>query len=134
MRGPDGATGGAFISREDAARSAAAALAQPPGGILDVTGPEAIPLAYVARRFSALADRPLRYIPESPAAARHRLAAQGLAPWQVDLGAGWFEAIAVGELLPITDTVSRLMGTESLTMESYFDAFPELLNPLRGAN
>ncbi len=96
--------------------------------------PEAIPRADVARRFSALADRPLRYIPESPAAARHRLAAQGLAPWQVDLGAGWFEAIAVGELLPITDTVSRLMGTESLTMESYFDAFPELLNPLRGAN
>jgi NAD(P)H dehydrogenase (quinone) len=130
MRGPGGETAGAFISREDAARTAAAALADPPGGILDVTGPQAISLADAAHRLSSLAHRPLRYIPESPAAARDRLAAQGLLAWQVDLAAGWFEAIATGEHLPVTDTVARLTGTPPLRLESYFVDFPDLLNTL----
>lgn len=130
MRGPGSRTAGAFISREDAARAAAAALAQPPGGILDVTGPEAIELVDVASRLSAVVGRPLRYVPESPAAARDRLAAQGMAQWQVDLDAGWFEAIAAGEILPVTDAVTRLGGTPPLTMEAYFAASPDLLTPL----
>lgn len=134
MRGPGGDTAGAFISREDAARAAAAALAQPPGGIVDVTGPEPITLVDIARRLSLLAGQPLRYVAESSVAARDRLAAQELAPWQIDLGAGWFEAIAAGELLPATDTVARLTGTAPLTMENYFAAFPDLLRPLRRAS
>jgi uncharacterized protein YbjT (DUF2867 family) len=48
MRGPASETRGAFVSREDAARTAAAVLAAPPGGTHDVTGPEALNLAEVA--------------------------------------------------------------------------------------
>jgi uncharacterized protein YbjT (DUF2867 family) len=61
MRGPANETRGAFVSREDAARTAAAVLANPPGGTHDVTGPEALSLAEVARRFSVLTGRQLRY-------------------------------------------------------------------------
>src|ERR1035438_2368170 len=73
MCGPANETRGAFVSREDAARTAAAVLADPPGGTHDVTGLEALSLADVAVRFSALIGRQLHYQPESVACARKRL-------------------------------------------------------------
>src|SRR5664280_1048865 len=54
IRGPANKSRGAFVSREDAARTAAAVLADPPGGTHDVTGPEALSLADVAGHFSAM--------------------------------------------------------------------------------
>lgn len=118
VRGPAGQGRGAFLSREDAARTAAAALRKPPGGIYDVTGPEALSVAEVAARLSALVHRSLSYEEESPEAARD---------W---LTAGWFGAIAAGELEHTSDTVLRFTGTEPLALETYFRAFPELLAAL----
>jgi uncharacterized protein YbjT (DUF2867 family) len=131
VRGPAQQGRGAFVSREDCARTAAAALRNPPGGIHDVTGPEALSLADVARRFSTLAGRPLRYEDESADAARERLNRVERLPWRVDLSVGWFEAIAAGELTRISDTVLRLTGKAPLTIEEYFRVFPELLRALR---
>lgn len=96
MRSPANETRGAFVSREDAARTAAAVLANPPGGTHDVTGPEALSLAEVARRFSALTGRQLRYQSESGESGRERLRKREEASWRVDLAVGWFEAIAAG--------------------------------------
>ncbi|MGO9274225.1 MAG: SDR family oxidoreductase [Terriglobia bacterium] len=62
MRGPANQARGAFVSREDAAQTAAAVLADPPGGTHDVTGPEALSLADVARRFLCH-DRPAASLP-----------------------------------------------------------------------
>ena len=131
IRGPAHEGRGAFVSREDCARTAAAALRNPPGGIHDVTGPEALSLADVARRFSTLAGRPLRYQEESSDAARERLSRVERLAWRVDLSVGWFEAIAAGELMCTSDTVLRLTGTAPLTIEEYFRVFPELLRALR---
>lgn len=70
----DKSTGrGAFVSREDVARTAAAVLRKQPGGIYDVTGPEALSVADIARRLSTLVGRQLRYEDESADAARERL-------------------------------------------------------------
>jgi NAD(P)H dehydrogenase (quinone) len=49
IRGPAKQGRGAFVSREDCACVAAAVLKAPPGGIHDVTGPQALRLADVAR-------------------------------------------------------------------------------------
>lgn len=56
IRGPAKQTRAAFISREDAAQTAAAVLADPPGGIHDVTGPEALSVTDIATRLSALVE------------------------------------------------------------------------------
>ena len=134
MRGPGNTTPGAFVSREDAARTAAAALADPPGGTYDVTGAEALSLADVACRFSTLTGRQLRYQPESTNAARERLSKLESASWRVDLSIGWFEAIAAGELEHATGSVFRFTGKQAMRLEEYFTLFPELLQPLRLAH
>jgi len=131
MRGPANETRGAFVSREDAARTAAAVLADPPGGTHDVTGPEALSLADVARRFSAIIGRQLRYQSESAESARDRLSKRQAASWSVDLSVGWFQAIAAGELDRTSDAVFRFTGKKPMSLDEYFTLFPELLQPLR---
>lgn len=107
IRGPAGSGRGAFVSREDVARTAAAILRKPPGGIHDVTGPEALSVTEVAARLSKLRGRDLRYEEASREAMRD------------DLEAGWFEAIAAGELSHVADTVLRFTGKAPLTLEEY---------------
>jgi NAD(P)H dehydrogenase (quinone) len=130
IRGPANGGCGAFVSREDVARVAAAVLANPPGGIHDVTGPEALTVADVARRLSAMAGRSLRYENEGIEAARARVKKAGKPDTQVDLSVGWFEAIAAGELARTSDTVLRFTGRKPLNPEEYFAAFPDWLRPL----
>jgi NAD(P)H dehydrogenase (quinone) len=131
IRGPAQQGRGAFVSREDVARNAAAVMQKQPGGIYDVTGPEALSIAEVASRLSTLVGRELRYEDESADAARMRLSRVEPLAWRVDLSVGWFEAIAAGELQRANDTILRFTGTAPLTVEGYFRAFPDLLRPLR---
>lgn len=131
VRGPAGRELGAFVSREDVARTAAAVLQEPPGGVYDVTGPEAMSVADLARRLSTLVGRPLRYEAESSDAARERLRILEPQAGRADLSVGWFEAIGAGELSRTSDTVLRFTGTAPLTLETYFQAFPELVRPLQ---
>jgi uncharacterized protein YbjT (DUF2867 family) len=133
IRGPARQTPGAFVSREDAARTAAAVLVDPPGGIHDVTGPEALRAADVAARLSALIGRPMRYQQEPAENARKRLSQVVQESWKVDLLIGWFEAIGAGELKAVSDTVIRYTGHKPLGLEGYFSAFPKLLEPLQAA-
>jgi NAD(P)H dehydrogenase (quinone) len=130
VRGPAQQGRGAFVSREDVARTAAAVLRNPPGGIHDVTGPEALSVADIAQRLSNLVGRRLRYEDESAAATRERLSKLEPLAWRVDLSVGWFEAIAAGELQRTSDATFRLTGVAPLTLEDYFRAFPELLRTL----
>ncbi len=131
IRGPAQQGRGAFVSREDVARNAAEVLRKQPGGIYDVTGPEALSVAEVATRLSTLVGRQLRYEDESAGAARMRLSRVEPLAWRVDLSVGWFEAIAAGELERTSDTIRRFTGTAPLTLETYFRTFPDLLQPLR---
>jgi len=130
VRGPASDGRGAFVSREDVARTAAAVLRQRPGGVHDVTGPEALGVAGIAQRFSALSGRTLRYEDESAAHMRERLSREEPLPWRVELAVGWFEAIAAGELARASDTVQRFTGRPPLTLEEYFGMYPALLAPV----
>jgi NAD(P)H dehydrogenase (quinone) len=131
IRGPAKQGRAAFVSREDCARVAAAVLNIPPGGTHDVTGPEALNLADVARRLSGIVARELRYENESVAAGREWRGRAGLPPGQVELLVGWHQAIAAGELERVSETVLGVTGGSPLNIEAYFLAFPRLLNPLR---
>jgi NAD(P)H dehydrogenase (quinone) len=131
LRGPAQQERGAFVSRDDVARTAAAVLLKQPGGIYDVTGPEALSVAEIAKRLSALVGRQLRYEDVSAETARDRLSKVEPLSWRVDLSVGWFEAIAAGELKRTSDTVLRFTGAAPLRLEAYFQAFPELLRGLR---
>jgi uncharacterized protein YbjT (DUF2867 family) len=131
IRGPAGQGRAAFVSREDVAQVAAEALIHPPGGIHDVTGPEALNITDIARRLSVMAGRQLRYENEAVEASRMRLSKTAVRAWQVDLELGWFMAIAAGELEHTSDTVLRFTAREPLTLESYFAAFPDLLRSAR---
>lgn len=128
----DPSTGGraALIAREDAAQAMAAALLQPPGGTLDVTGPEAPSIADAVARLARLTGRALRY--ECAPAPTQADGSESVAEnWRAELYAGWFEAVAAGELARTTDAVQRLTGRPPLTLEHYFTAFPAALGPLR---
>lgn len=131
VRGPAEQGSGAFVSREDVARTAAAVMVSPPGGIYDVTGPEALGIADVAHRLSKLVECPLRYEEESADTMRRRLGMSGRPSWQVGLSVGWFEAIAAGEIERASEAVRRFTGNSPLTLEDYFTRFPALLEPLR---
>src|ERR1019366_5158510 len=96
VRGPARQGRGAFVSREDVARTAAAVLLKQPGGTYDVTGPEALSVAGIAGRLSPLVGRQLRYEDESADAARERLSKLEPLAWRVELSVGWFLAIAAG--------------------------------------
>jgi NAD(P)H dehydrogenase (quinone) len=131
VRGPAKRGRAAFVSREDCARVAAAVSNVSPGGTYDVTGPQALSLTDVAARLSGIIGRELRYEDESVAAGREWRSRLGESAEQVELSLGWHEAIAAGELERVTDTVFHVTGTNSLNIETYFSAFPQLLNPLR---
>jgi NAD(P)H dehydrogenase (quinone) len=133
IRGPAKQGRGAFVSREDCARVAAAALIAPPEGTYDITGPEALSLADVARSFSGIVGRELRYEDESVEAGRDWRSKSAEPAWRVELSLGWYEAIAVGELEPTSDTVLRFTGRSPMDIESYFAAFPDLLRGLQPA-
>jgi uncharacterized protein YbjT (DUF2867 family) len=131
IRGPAQQGRGAFVSREDVARTTAAVLLQQPRGIYDVTGCAALSIAEVAAQLSLLVGRTLRYEDESTDAARERFGRLEPLTWRVDLSVGWFAAIAAGELLPASDTVARFTGTGPQTLADYFRVFPKLLEVLK---
>jgi uncharacterized protein YbjT (DUF2867 family) len=127
IRGPARQERGAFVSREDVARTAASVLLRQPGGIHDVTGPEAMSVAVIAGRLSTLVGRNLRYEDDPATVTRERLRKSDPLAWRVELSVGCFEAIAVGELNRTSDTILRFTGMAPLTLEEYFCAFPNLL-------
>ena len=131
VRGPAGEGRGAFVSREDVARTAAAVVNAPPGGIHDVTGPEALIVGKVAQRLSKLTGRKLRFEDETAEAMRRRLSETGTPITKIELSVGWFEAIGAGELQRPSDTVRRFTGTAPLSLEGYFSRCRSLLRTLQ---
>ncbi len=134
VRGPAADGAAAFVSREDVARVASAALSRPDvvRGAVDVTGPEALSFADAARLLSAMTGRELRYEAESVEAGRAWRAALGAPSWEVDTWLGSYEAVAAGELLAASDTVKRFTGRDPDSLEGYFARNAHLLARLRG--
>lgn len=129
--GPGGTGNGAFISREDAARAAAAAVLSKPGGVHEITGPERLSIEDVARRLGYLVGRELVYKNEYVSEAVERLENAEASQLQQNLEIGWFQAIAKGEQSKLSDDFAKLTNAEPQTLEEYFGEHMELLNDLR---
>lgn len=117
MIGEDGAVRGpaddgrvAWITREDSARMVAAVLASPPGGLLEVTGPDALTLDETMAILSSVVDRWLSFAEETPENTRGRALIKGEPEWKADLAAGEYLAIAQGEYERVTDAFQRFVG------------------------
>ncbi|MEE2058437.1 SDR family oxidoreductase [Rhodococcus artemisiae] len=114
IRGPaaDGQVGA--VAREDVARSATAVLSDldaHAGRTYDLTGPQALTLAEVARMITDVSGQEVTYVEESVEQAYESRRHYGVPDWQLDAWVSTYTAIAAGELAPVTDTVEQLTGT-----------------------
>lgn len=120
IRGPAGNGRVAAVARADVARSAAAVLQQPSahrGRRYDLTGPEALTLADVARIVTEVTGRPTTYHDETVPEAYASRVVYGAPDWQVDAWVSTYTAIATGELATVSDDVRRLTGREPLSLQ-----------------
>ena len=131
VRGPAKSGRGAFITREDTARAAAAAILERFGGAIEVTGRELLTVDDISCRLSEITGRPLRYENESAEAMATRLSRVGTPQWARHIEVSWFEAIAAGEQDSVTHGFQRLTGMEPLNLEQYCAAFPDAIRGLR---
>jgi len=118
LLGPGGDGRVSAVARRDVADVAVAvllaAVAAAPAGsphdgrTYDLTGPEALSLAEVARTITEVTGRPVRYRPETVAQAYLSRAAFGAPDWQVEAWVSTYTAIAAGELSTVSRDVELL--------------------------
>lgn len=109
------ATGGganAWVTREDCARAAAAALVADDWtrSVVDVTGPDAITSEQLAGILQELVGRPVQAVDLPPDALRAGLLSAGLPDFVADMLVGFDVATARGRHARVSDGVERLTG------------------------
>lgn len=125
IRGPAGTGQVAWVSREDVARLAVAALLDDAHAdrIYDVTGPAPLDLEATAAVLTEVTGRPIRYEPETIEEARASRA--GAEPWQIDGWIGSYVAIATGEFGVTSHTVEAITGVRPRTLADTLRAEPD---------
>jgi NAD(P)H dehydrogenase (quinone) len=118
----DGAAG--FVSREDCARAAAAALVEGATGrrTLEITGPALVTSRDVARVASELTGKSIQHVSIPVEALVQGMIAHGL---PAPLAAAYAQidtAIARGELAVQSDAVQRLTGTPPQSLKAFLTA------------
>ncbi len=118
----DGRT--AFVTREDCARAAAAALDADRAGrsVLDITGPAAVSHAEIAAIVGELAGRPVTYVPVPADALATGLAQAGLPGFVVDLIVSFDLATAQGYLSSVSTAVADLAGAPAQDVRAFLEA------------
>lgn len=119
IRGPAGDGKVGAVARVDVARSAAAVLAEPDAHAshsYDLTGPQALTLAQVARTITEVTGRATTYQQETIEQAYASRRPSGVPNWQLDAWVSTYTAIAAGDLALVTDTVEQLTGTAPLPL------------------
>jgi NAD(P)H dehydrogenase (quinone) len=125
-----GESGRSYVTREDCARTAAAALASASGRqILDVTGPAAVTQAELAAIASELTGRPVTHVSVGPAELREGLRHAGLPPFMADALVAFDVAAAQGYHAVVTPTVKALTGREPTSVRAFLTAHRAALLP-----
>jgi len=113
-----------MVDARDVAAVAAATLTEPghEGRRYDVTGPEALSYADVARRLSRAIGWPTTYVDTADDAMRRELLQSGLDDWrataEVELFAEYRRGGAFGYASAVTETVERLTGRPPRTLDA----------------
>jgi NAD(P)H dehydrogenase (quinone) len=121
LSGSAGDGGNNYVTRADCARTDAAALAADYSGrrILDVTGPQPVTPAELAKLASELSGKPLKY--QSLPRAEHEklLGSVGLPPFLVTALTDFDEAQAQGFLAVRSPVVQQLTGKAPTSVQEY---------------
>jgi NAD(P)H dehydrogenase (quinone) len=108
--GGDGGAG--YVTREDCARAAAAALASAQTGraTLDITGPAVVTYHDLAQIVSQISNKPVSYVSISPDMLANGMVQAGLPPALAQMLASFDIGIAQGTLAVATAAVVELTG------------------------
>jgi NAD(P)H dehydrogenase (quinone) len=124
-----GEEGAAFVTREDCARAAAAALSSTDTGdrVLEIAGPAIVTVRDVARLASELAGRPVSYVPVGPAALKAGLVAAGIRGHVADVLVSMHVAMAQGKFRAATSAVADLTGRVPTSVAAFLSSRRDLL-------
>jgi NAD(P)H dehydrogenase (quinone) len=113
-----------WVTREDCARTAAAALKSRDSGraILDVTGPAAVGYAEIVRVAAEISGRPLTYVSLTPQEIQKNMAAAGMPAHVVDVLLSFQLATARGDLSVRTGIVEQLTGKAPTSVREFLSA------------
>jgi len=122
IRGPAGDGRCAFVARSDVARVAAAVLQDPAshaGATYDLTGPESLSLADVARTIADVRGTGVTFHDETIEEAYASRARYGAPDWEVDAWVSTYTAIASNVMATPSGDVERITGTAPTTLERF---------------
>lgn len=115
--------GAAYIARDDCARAAATALVSGKGTrILELTGPEVVNKATLARITSELTGKDVRHVPLPPPALTKHFEEQRLGAAQVGFLLVFEQATAEGELAFVTKDFEELTGRRPTAVRDFLVA------------
>jgi NAD(P)H dehydrogenase (quinone) len=119
----------AYVTREDCARAAAAALAASFEGqqVLDITGPETISQADLAAIASEVTGQPIAYVPVSRETLIDNMVKAGLPRPAAELYTSFDVAIAQGVLDVVSDDFEDLTGRKPTGVADFLAAHREEL-------
>ncbi len=125
--GGDGGVG--YVTREDCARAAAAALASAQTGrtTLEVTGPGLVTYHDLAQLASQIGNKPVSYVSVSPEVIVNGMVEAGLPPSLAQTLVSFDIGIAQGTLALVTDAVAELTGVAPQSVRDFLLAHREAL-------
>lgn len=128
----DGRT--AYISRDDCARAAAAALAVAPAGnaVHDITGPAALSNAEIAAAVSRATGKPIALVQVSDDELARGMIAAGIPEPMARIWASFDTATRLGSFATVSDAVARLTGRPPQTFEACLAANPQFFEAAHG--
>jgi uncharacterized protein YbjT (DUF2867 family) len=89
------------------------------GKIYPITGPEALTMAEVAEKLSAVTDKPIRYVNVAPADARNAQLAAGMPPYLADALVELFAERRNGKESQVYPTVQALLGRPPTSFDMF---------------
>ncbi|GAB4579892.1 MAG: SDR family oxidoreductase [Anaerolineales bacterium] len=124
-----GEGGAAYITREDCARAAAAALASSTTGryILNITGPDVVTHAELAAIASEISGKKVDYVSLPAQELTNLLSGTGLPQPVVDLIVSFDTAVAQGFLDEVSSTVTDLTGRPPQSVRDFLFAHRDAL-------
>ncbi|NOT03189.1 MAG: SDR family oxidoreductase [Anaerolineales bacterium] len=122
----------AYITREDCARAAVAALTSSFEGsrTLDITGPEAISQYEVAAIASRITGQEISYLPVELEGLIQNMVAGGLPRPLAEGYASFDAAIAQDKFSAVANTVKDLTGREPISVADFLSAHRDVLLPV----
>ena len=128
---PLGTAKTAMIDARDVGEVAAVVLTDEghTGQAYRLTGPTMMDFNEVAARISAVLERPVAYVAQSPGAFREVLGQFIKSAWQLDAVCELFAEIAAGSLEEQTSTTADLLGRPAMDLETFTKQFAGAFAP-----